>query len=382
MEVVPQMDAVCALLLVGGRGERERFAGVPLALLDVLGRSVLLRTADRLRAAGVGEIAVLSDSKPQLSSAEDLSCDFRVATSASFWSEAWQEFRQLSREWERVLVVRLGAWAEVDYATMVEEHARLGSTALRACSRRGQPLDIFCVSASGRAEAAALLRSELRDERIAVPPYIVDGYTNMLSTPEEFRELALDALAGEAELRPCGREARPGVWVGNGARVHPQARVVAPAFIGECVTVRRGAVITRGSALEHHVEVDCASMVDGSTALPYTRIGAGLDVEQSIAGFHKVHSLLRGAMVEIEDASLIGATESRMPARMLTTLSGMLALLPNVLWRALFAADMELHHERRSEPLTGTAPPLDPALAPAETQSKYSGMATRPYGND
>jgi len=364
----------------------ERFGEIPLALLDVLGRSVLMRTLDRLRAAGVGEIAVISDTDPLPPHPSATGCKFSVASPEDFWAEALQQFRRLGRNSECILVLRLGAWAELDYAAMVNEHRRSGSSVMRAYSPREEALDMFVVSSGSQSEAAALLRGELREQPMAAVPHKTCGYVNLLSAPASLRTLTLDAFVGESEIRPCGRELRPGVWIGDGARVHRDARILAPTFIGSCCTVRRAAVVTRGSSLEHHSEIDCATVIDNSSVMPYTRVGAGLDVECSVVGFQFVHSTQRQVTVEIEDPRLIGATTTQFSARTLTAAGWLLGLLPNVLWKFLFEPAPEAVLGSASKAF-GPSPPVigEPSLAPASVESQtesYREMAARRYGNE
>ena len=384
VRVMPSECAgVRALVLVGGRQEAERFGEYPLALLDVLGRSVLMRTLDRIRAAGVAEITVVSDTDP-LPHPKSVTCKFSVASPQHFWDDALQKFRRLSRHSERVLVLRLGAWAEVDFAAMVNQHRDSGSAILRAYSPANEALDVFVISSGNQTEAAALLRGELRDERIATAVHYCDGYVNLLATPADLRALSLDAFAGECEIHPCGRELRPGVWIGRGAHVHRCARVVAPAFIGDYCSVRRDAVITRGSSLEHHSEVDCATVIENSNVMPFTRVGAGLDVEHSIVGFRQVHSVPRELTVNIEDPHLIGATTTDISVRLIAGLSWLINLLPTIGWRLIFGSRTETNLGSPSEAMSQISAMPDAALAPVESQTKsYREMAAgRRYGNE
>lgn len=382
---VSGLRRVRALVLVGGKPAIERFGEIPLALLDVLGRSVLMRTLDRIRAAGIGEIAVISDTDPLPPHRGANGCRFSVAGPEDFWEEALLQFRRLSRNSECVLVLRLGAWAELDYAAMVNEYRRSGSSLMRAYSPRDEALDVFVVPSGNQSEAAALLRGEFREQRIAAVPYKTRGYVNLLSEPASLRTLTLDALAGESEIRPCGRELRPGVWIGSGARIHRDARIVAPAFIGSCCVVRRAAVVTRGSSLEHHSEIDCATVIDNSSVMPYTRVGAGLDMEYSVVGFQLVHSTLRQITVEIEDPRLIGATTTQFSARTLTAVGWLLGILPNIVWKFLFESTPEAAVESASKSFAPTAAIGESALAPAPVESQtesYREMAARRYGNE
>lgn len=377
------MRGVRALVLVGAKPGMERFGEIPLALLDVLGRSVLMRTLDRLRAAGISDISVISDTDPLPPHRSATGCKFSVASPGDFWEEASLHLRRLGRNSECILVLRLGAWAELDYAALVNEHRRSGSSVMRVYSPRGEALDVFVVSSGSHSEAAALLRGELCEERIAAVHYRTRGYVNLLSEPASLRTLALDVFAGESELRPCGRQVRPGIWIAGGARIHRQARIVAPAFIGSCCKVRAAAVVTRGSSLEHHSEVDCATVIDNSSVMPYTRVGAGLDAEYSVVGFQQVHSIQHHVTVEIEDPRLIGATTTQFSARTLMAAGWLLGLLPNVLWKFLFEPVSEAALEPAAKAIAPSTPAIgEPSLAPVESQTEsYSEMAARRYGN-
>jgi hypothetical protein len=131
--------------------------------------------------------------------------------------------------------------------------------------------------------------------------------------------------------------------------------------------------------------VDCGAVIENSSVMPYTRIGAGLDVEHSVVGFQRVHSLQRKVTVEIEDPHLIGTTSTRFFANMFPAISGLFSFLPDVLWRLVFERKSETLPVSGSEVLIPTSPALnDSALATADPQAKsYSEMAaTRRYGNE
>ncbi len=380
------LRGVRALVLVGGKSATERIGEIPLALLDVLGRSVLMRTLDRIRAADIGEISVLCDTDPLPPHAGAADCKFSMVSPQAFWDEAVQQFRRLTRNSECVLVLRLGAWAELDFAAMVNQHRLAGSSIVRAYSPREEALDVFVISSGSQSEAAALLRGELRDEGIATAPHKTCGYVNLLSSAASLRTLVLDAFAGKTAIFPCGRELRPGVWIGAGARIHRHARIVAPAFIGSFCKVRGDVLVTRGSSIEHHSEVDCATVIDNSSVMPYTRVGAGLDVEYSVVGFRQVHSIKRKVTVEIEDPLLVGATTTQFSARTLPAAGWLISLLPNALWKLLFAPSQAALGSASKALGTSTPALGEASLAPIESQTEtYRAremVVPRRYGNE
>jgi hypothetical protein len=211
---VSNLRGVRALVLVGAKPETERFGETPIALLDVLGRSTLLRTIDRLRAAGVREIVVLSDVEPlPPRPASDL-CKFSVPAQDCFWGEALRQVRRFAQQSECVMVLRLGPWAEVDYAAMVGQHRRVGSALTQAYSPVAGLLEMFVISSSSMSEAAALMRGEMRDERIQPALYETSGYVNTMSTPADIRKLVLDSLLEPPPFLPTDRSFAPACgWV-------------------------------------------------------------------------------------------------------------------------------------------------------------------------
>jgi hypothetical protein len=146
--------------------------------------------------------------------------------------------------------------------------------------------------------------------------------------------------------------------------------------------VHRDAVITRGSVLEHHTEVDCATVVENSSVLPYTCVGAGLDVEYSVLGFQRVHSLTRNATVEIYDPHLVGTTLTRLSARLSTGASWLLTFLPNAVWKVFFHFRSE--PTAPSEAFESSASLIgETSLTPIDSRTKpYREVAaSRRYGN-
>jgi carbonic anhydrase/acetyltransferase-like protein (isoleucine patch superfamily) len=177
-------------------------------------------------------------------------------------------------------------------------------------------LDTFAISASRRNDAAYLFRHELQQMRVPCDDYRFAGYINHLRDPKDFRILALDGFAGIVNIPPCGKQIKPGVWVGEDARVHRTARLLAPCFVGANAKVRASALLTRGSTVEHHSQIDCGTVVENASILQTTVIGAGLDVTHSVAGFQRIWNLRRAVEVEIYDRRLVATLRSA-PVRVL-----------------------------------------------------------------
>jgi hypothetical protein len=235
--------------------------------------------------------------------------------------------QQIQSGAELILLIRLGPYAEIDYQDLIRFHAGHNGRVTAVTDGGGEMMDTYLVSASYRNDAAFLLRNQLRAFRTPCVPYGFTGYGNPLGSAADLRRLVVDAFSGRANIAPAGEQIKPGVWVAPGARLQRGARILAPSFIGGHTRIRAAAVITRCSAVEHHAEVQCGTVIEDATILPETIVGAGLDLAHAVVGFGRLASLRRQVEVEIGDTKLIGAMRSA-PVRALTHAAGLLTFLP------------------------------------------------------
>ena len=355
---------VAAIVIVGARPEEleaagdnqytgavsEAFAEIPLALLDVTGKSVVHHVTDRLRSAGVEAITALTPEAPLREAEVQPEC----FSDAGLWRAAEEAFSSYAGEGvENVLLLRLGPYAEFDLSAVLCFHAERRQNATLICDGNG-PLEAAVVQAARRTDAAFLIRNGLRAARLPAEPYVTPGYVNRLENAKDLRRLAQDALLMRCAIRPNGRELKPGVWVAEHARIHRTARVLAPAFVGAHARLRAASVITRGSVVEHHSEVDCGTVLEDTTVLPYTYVGAGLDAAHAVAGFGRVAHLRRNAEVDIADSRLLGTVTASPAWRTLKSAASLAAYLPVQAVRGL------LRGGRRAQ--TPDLPPPDPVL--------------------
>ena len=337
-----------AVLLIGGGAEDKGctdgvVAGVPIAYLDVLGQSVLERVIRRLRRSGITQATVISDTPHQAEGftrqAEFLSAvKYVQAHGAEFWEAGERAFLQSAEAGaDLVLTLRVGPYVEVDYDELIQHHLDRHCAVTKTVDHQGSNLEVFVLSASWRKDAAALFQSHLRHLRRDCTPFRCNGYVNRLENASDLRRLGVDGLLRRNSVCPCGIELKPGVWVGPWARIHRKARVVAPAYIGAHAKVRAAAVVTRGSSIEHHAEIDCGTVVENATLLPFSRIGAGLDVMHSVVGFQRIAHLVLNSEVEIHDARLVGMAPFSSISRLAGSTAALFAFLPKQIWRGFLA---------------------------------------------
>ena len=287
--------------------------GTPLVCTEILGRSVMARLIDDLRRASVEQIAILGNNSgtprnASIDSAARLDLDSVELGSAELGSPekvAEEITRQLltikERGVEAILVVHVGAYVDVDLKDVFQFHREQGQVITRLFDKDG-PLDLWVIDPAWISEDMDTLATL----RAAEPTrYFVQGYVNRLEHPRDLRRLVVDGLTSRCGLRPQGTEIRPGVWMEEGAQVHRNARIVAPAFIGRGARIEEQCLITRCSNIESNSHVDYGTVVEDSSILPNSYVGIGLDLSHSIVDGNNLLNLERGVTVEITDPCVI-----------------------------------------------------------------------------
>ena len=366
------------------------FSPLPPALLEVAGKSPLQRTVERLKQFGAEQVlAVVEAEDLQLPPAHNGNPESIVHTSHErFWRTAENAFNEMAQSGaELVVLIKMGAYAEIDFERLVQFHLDQQSRVTQV-AHEGQTIEVFCISASRRNDAASLFRSQLSKCRSECPLFEDTGYFNALGEARDLRQLAIDILTLKAESGPVGNQIRPGVWVAAGAIIEKGARVVAPAFVGCSARVRSHAVITRCSAVEHHAQVDCGTVVENSTVLPYACVGAGLDVAHSVVGLGSLANLRRDVVIEITDRKLISYASETAGQRFLNSAVALTTFLPKQIWQGMFGKAQPQQRDlqtalRQASPALGSAAGYNAAACDTEAAGKFpSNLAiVRRYGH-
>jgi hypothetical protein len=318
--------------------EHTQSSSLPFGLLDVAGKSPLERIAGLMRKFGINPISAVieGNSWNVRSMARSVpGVDAAIVQADRFWRAAENAFNDMAQSGaELVLLFRLGPYAELDLEKFVQfhldHHARVSQV-----TQGGQSREIFCISASRRNDAASLFRSQLTKCRSDCPQFEHYGYTNLLCDAHDVRQLAIDILTLRSESGPAGEQIRPGVWVSPGAHIEKGARVLAPAFVGGRARIRSGAVITRCSSIEHHAHVDCGTVVENSSVLPYCYLGAGLELAHSVAGFGRISNLRRACTVPVVDEKLLRHIAATSGNRLLASAADFVTYVPRQFWRGI-----------------------------------------------
>ena len=128
---------------------------------------------------------------------------------SQLWRAAQEEFDDLVQAGaEMVMVLRLGAYAEVEIDPLLQYHLDQRNHTTQVLAPDG-PLDFFVFSGSRRNDATVLLRNKLTKMRVQTQPYRTNGYVNRLQTTRDLRQLALDGFLQKSSVRPNGRLTPP-----------------------------------------------------------------------------------------------------------------------------------------------------------------------------
>ena len=287
---------------------RDPVPAFPLACCEVLGESAVERTIQRLQSAGIGSVTVLAPST--LSDfVNELGRRYRgirfVPSSPSTeTNEVNTVFEQIEKVADRVVVVKMGAYVEFDLAALLEIQHTKRESVIRVHGDHG-PLDVWLVNLrSGPTDIGTPWFSGMVSS--ACP---VKGYVNQLLRWQDLHSFGIDILLARCEAKPFGRQKAPGIWLAEEARVHRDAELIAPVYVGRSSVVGASARVNGMTSIESRCEVGAGTTVEDSLILPRTRIGVGLHVSHAIVDGACFVDIRQNIAVKVSDAKLLSTFE-------------------------------------------------------------------------
>ncbi|MDQ3681243.1 MAG: sugar phosphate nucleotidyltransferase [Actinomycetota bacterium] len=139
--------------------------------------------------------------------------------------------------------------------------------------------------------------------------YEMEGYWQDVGTLESYTGAHQDVLDGTVEVGIPGFRMENGVWLGEGAEVHPDAEVTGPAVIGDYCQVEAGAELSEYTVLGTNVRVGPEVTVERSVVHDNVYLASSVNLRGTVVC--RSSDLRQGARCEegvvIGDQCLIGA---------------------------------------------------------------------------
>lgn len=171
------------------------------------------------------------------------------------------------------------------------------------------------------------------------------------------------------------REVHPGVWIGLHAQIAPTAQIHAPCWIGENALIADGAVIGPGAIIEDRAVVEAGARVAQSVVGPETFVGEMISVQHSIAHGSTVINWQNGSCLRVPDAFFLCSLGERRFATQGSSLLGRtLALAAMLVTTPLALVVMGLSVLRGESPLQlrlGVRPQRNVRSAALQTFAYY-----------
>src|SRR6266508_194805 len=324
-----------SVIMAGGEGTRLRplTANQPKPMLPLGNRPMMEHIVRHVHNHGFKDIVVTvqflaSQVRNYFGDGADMGVDLTYATETTPLGTAGSVRNAAEQLHDTFLVISGEALTDVDLGELVAFHRRSGAMGTVALKHMDNPLEfgIVITREDGRIErflekshwgqvfsdtintGIYVLEPEVFDHipdgpsdfagdifpkllELGAPLYgfVVDGYWEDVGNLEAYQKAHQDILDGRVKVDIGGFEVRPGVWLGEGAEVDPDARLDGPVLIGDFAKVERdvhlreysvigsGVVVKSGAFLHRAIVHDNAYIEQGVSGL------ANVDVTPELA---------------------------------------------------------------------------------------------------
>jgi mannose-1-phosphate guanylyltransferase/phosphomannomutase len=132
--------------------------------------------------------------------------------------------------------------------------------------------------------------------------YVADAYWEDVGTLESLIQVQADVLNRQVDVEIEGFEMMPGVWVGEGAEVDPEAILKGPLYVGDYAKVEGGAELREYTVLGSNVVVKSGAFLHRALIYDNVFIGSQVNLRGCIIG--KNTDIMRAA--RIEEGAVVG----------------------------------------------------------------------------
>ncbi|MGI9006106.1 MAG: sugar phosphate nucleotidyltransferase [Streptosporangiaceae bacterium] len=142
----------------------------------------------------------------------------------------------------------------------------------------------------------------LLDRGAPVYGWVADGYWEDVGTHEAYHRVQADVLSGKVKADIDGFEVSPGIWVGEGAEVDPDAILTGPLCIGDYAKIEAGAQLREFTVIGSNVVVKEGAFLHRATVHNNVYVGVGSTLRGCVVG--KNTDVMASA--RIEESAVVG----------------------------------------------------------------------------
>jgi len=337
-----------AVVLAGGQefGQCPLSRQLPRALWPVIDRPIIESVLTALRGAGIGQMAISANGRTHTIAAKlgyNPTPDVTIHYSEDTMPRGAAGCIKDCEEWlgTQTFVVCQGTslYLGVDFAHLLEEHKRNGNAVTVAATTENsndldrqmqlKPAGLYVCEASvfpfiktkGYQDMKEQLIPKLTEKGLKVQAVPLTGKVLSVRNEEWYLNAMVDLLNDPAHRKQFVDHLPaklPGIWIHPSAYVHPQARVIGPAYIGPGAKVLADAVVIGPAVIGENCEIGSDAVVHESILWNDARVGRGALVEQAVVAGKAVvapNVEVRGSIVldtalsSAERTSLSGSTD-------------------------------------------------------------------------
>ena len=332
-----------AVIMAGGEGTRLRplTSNAPKPMLPLVNRPMMEHIIELLKRHGIDEIVVTvafmaNAIRNHFGDGSDLGVHMVYATEETPLGTAGSVRNAMEHLTERFLVISGDVLTDIDLSKIVAYHEEKGALATIGLAHVENPLEfgIVITREDGRIErflekpswgqvfsdtintGIFVLEPEifdyiapdqavdfsgevfprlLADDR---PLYgaIAEGYWEDVGTLEAYLSAHKDILDGKVQVGIEGFELTDGVYLGEGADVHPEAQIVAPCVIGDNCRLEGGATVGPYAVLGANVRVRVDAELERAVVHDNAYLGEAVRLRGTVVG--RSCDLRKGARAE------------------------------------------------------------------------------------
>ncbi|MBB0244857.1 mannose-1-phosphate guanyltransferase [Streptomyces alkaliphilus] len=339
-----------AVVMAGGEGTRLRpmTASMPKPLLPVANRPIMEHVLRLLKRHGLTETVVTvqflaSLVKNYFGDGEELGMELTYANEEKPLGTAGSvKNAEAALRDDAFLVISGDALTDFDLTDLIRFHRERGAMVTVCLTRVPNPLEfgITIVDDEGRVErflekptwgqvfsdtvntGIYVMEPEVFDyvepdvpvdwsgdvfprlmkEGRPIYGYVAEGYWEDVGTHESYVKAQADVLEGKVDVEIDGFEISPGVWIAEGAEVHPDAKLRGPLYVGDYAKVEAGADLREHTVIGSNVVVKADAFLHRAVIHDNVYVGRQANLRGCVVG--KNTDIMRAA--RIEDGAVIG----------------------------------------------------------------------------